>query len=181
MVAVRPARPDDAAAIAAIYAPHVTAGHVSFETDAPDAAEIARRMDGGHPWLVAAHGATVIGYAYASAFGERAAYRLTVETTIYLADAAKGRGVGRQLYAALLDLLSARGFAQAIARIALPNPASCALHAALGFREVGVLRAVGRKHGHWIDVALWQCALDRSVTAARDRPAAPAGTGSPPP
>ena len=158
---VRPARPDDAGAIAAIYAPHVVEGVASFETEAPDAAEIARRMATSalYPWFVAEVAGEVGGYAYASAFGERAAYRRTVETTVYVSEAAQGRGLGRRLYGVLLNDLRTRGFAQAIARIALPNPASVALHAALGFQLAGVLRSVGRKHGRWIDVGLWQCGL----------------------
>ena len=161
MIHVRPARPDDAPAIAAIYAPHVTQGVASFETEAPDAAEIARRMtasDGLYPWLVADDGA-VLGYAYASAYAEREAYRWAVETTIYVADAAHGRGIGHRLYAALLDTLRAQGFTQAIAKIALPNDASVALHEAFGFRHTGFVAASGWKQGRWVDVGLWQRAL----------------------
>lgn len=161
MTRLRPARPEDAAAIAAIYAPHVTGGVASFETQPPDSVEIGRRMalaDAVCPWLVAEE-ATIVGYAYASAYSKRAAYRWTVETTIYLADTAHGRGVGRQLYAALLDSLACHGFAQAVAKIALPNPASIALHEKLGFVHVGTLTAVGWKDGRWVDVGLWQRGL----------------------
>ena len=155
---VRPARPDDAGAIAAIYAPHVTHGVASFETVAPDAAEIARRMAASarNPWLVAEHGGAVIAYAYAAPFGTRAAYRWAVETSIYVAAAAQGHGAGRRLYAALLAALEAQGFTQAIGRIALPNPGSVALHEGLGFELVGIHRRIGWKHGRWIDVGLWQ-------------------------
>ena len=157
---IRAAVPADAGAIAAIYAPHVLAGHVSFEEDAPDAAVMARRIDGiRYPWLVAAEGDALLGYAYASALHPRAAYRWTVETSIYVADAAQGRGVGRTLYGALLATLERQGFTQALARIALPGNASVRLHEALGFTAVGVERAVGYKGGRWIDVGLWQRAL----------------------
>lgn len=158
---VRAARPGDAAAIAAIYAPHVERGTVSFEATAPDAATIAARMTAAaplYPWLVAEDGKT-LGYAYAAAFGTREAYRWAVETTVYVGDEAQRRGVGRRLYGALLATLAAQGFAQAVGRIALPNPSSVALHERLGFREAGVLGGVGWKAGRWIDVAYWQCAL----------------------
>lgn len=174
---VRPARPDDAAAIAAIYAPHVTDGVISFELVAPDAAETARRMTASprHPWLVACEDGSVLAYAYAAPFATREAYRWAVETTIYVADEAQGRGVGRSLYSALLATLKAQGFTQALARIALPNPASTALHQALGFRAVGVEQAVGWKVGRWIDVALWQ----RPLATPADPPDPPAPSPRP--
>ena len=162
MMTLRPARPEDAEALAAIYAPHVLAGTVSFETVAPDAATMRERMAasaGLYPWIVAADAGDVLGYAYATRFSERAAYRWAVETTIYIAAGAQGRGVGRTLYAALLATLRAQGFTQGIARIALPNPPSIALHRALGFRHAGDMRAIGWKAGAWIDVGYWQCAL----------------------
>ena len=158
--------------IAAIYAPHVTGGHVSFEEDAPDAAAMARRIDGvRYPWLVATERDAPIGYAYASAFHPRAAYRWTVETSAYVAGHAQRRGVGRVLYVELLDGLARQGFAQAVARIALPGAGSAALHQALGFDAVGVERAVGFKHGRWIDVGLWQ----RALATPADPPAEPRG------
>ena len=158
MIALRPATPRDAAVIAAIYAPNVTQGVASFEVEAPDAAEIARRMAasaGLYPWLVAEDG-VVLGYAYASAYAEREAYRWAVETTIYVAANAHRRGVGSRLYPALLATLSRQGFTQAIAKIALPNNASVALHEALGFHHAGTVATVGWKQGKWIDVGLWQ-------------------------
>ena len=162
MVTLRPALPEDAEALAAIYAPHVLAGTVSFETVAPDAPTMRERMaasSGLYPWIVAADAGGVLGYAYATRFSERAAYRWAVETTIYIAAGAQGRGLGRTLYAALLATLRAQGFIQAMARIALPNPPSVALHRALGFRHAGDMRAIGWKAGAWIDVGYWQCAL----------------------
>jgi L-amino acid N-acyltransferase YncA len=168
-LALRPARPDDAAAVAAIYAPHVLADTVSFETQAPDAAAMRERMaasEGLYPWIVAgpadADGTAqdgVLGYAYATQFSPREAYRWAVETTIYVADVAQRQGLGRLLYGALIDTLRAQGFTQAIGRIALPNDRSIALHEAVGFRRAGVFREIGWKHGQWIDVGYWQCAL----------------------
>lgn len=159
---IRPARGSDADAIAAIYRSYVEHGTISFETVPPDAATIRDRMatgGGRYPWLVNEADGAVAGYAYASAWSPRQAYDRTVETTIYLAPDARGRGLGPRLYQALLDLLTERGFAQAIGRISLPNPSSEALHTALGYREAGTLRAVGWKEGRWIDVAHWQRAL----------------------
>ena len=171
MFALRSAHPGDAAAIAAIYAPYVESGIVSFETEAPDAAAMAARMAAAgplHPWLVAEEAGTMLGYAHATSFGSRDAYRWATETTIYVADDGQRRGVGRRLYGALLATLAAQGFTQAIGRIALPNPASIALHETLGFREAGMLSEIGWK-GRWIDVAYYQCALGEG----EDEPAEP--------
>lgn len=162
MTTIRAARPDDAGAIAAIYAPYVVDGTISFEDMAPDAATMRARMaigDGLYPWLVATEAESVIAYAYASAWSPRSAYRWTVETTIYVAESAYRRGTGRNLYTALLDSLRAQGFHQAIGRISLPNPPSIALHRALGFHHAGVIRAAGWKQGRWIDVENWQLQL----------------------
>jgi phosphinothricin acetyltransferase len=185
-VRIRPARPDDAAAIAAIYAPYVTGSVVSFETEAPDAAEIARRMagDGGtFPWLAACDEDDVLrGYAYATAFRSRPAYRFSVETTVYVADDAHGRGIGRALYAAMLPVLEAQGFAQAIAAITLPNPASVTLHERFGFRRVGIYEEVGFKQGGWHSVGLWQRGLaPLSDTPAEPKPLSAPGVPWPPP
>lgn len=184
MIRVRPALPEDAAAIAAVYAPYVTDGVVSFEFDPPDAAEMTRRMSAGgerHPWLVAEEGGRVLAYAYASSFRSRAAYDRAVETTVYVAGDAQGRGIGRALHHELLARLTAAGFTQAIAIIALPNDASVRLHERLGFAPIGVNPAVGWKHGRWIDVGMWQRALARPVAnAGPGRPGAPAASGSPP-
>ena len=167
MIALRPARPDDAAAIAAIYAPYVMTGTVSFETEAPDAAAMAERMaasDGLYPWLVAtngeADGDSVLAYAYAGKFRERPAYRYVVETSIYVMGPVQGQGLGKTLYRALIDTLRAQGFVQAVSVISLPNDYSINLHEATGFRRQGVLRELGFKHGRWIDVGFWQCELN---------------------
>ena len=166
MIALRPARPEDAAGIAAIYAPYVMTGTVSFETEAPDAATMGKRMaasDGLYPWLVAtngeADGDNVLAYAYASKFRERPAYRYVVETSIYVTGPAQGQGTGRLLYRALIDTLRAQGFVQAVSVISLPNDYSIGLHEATGFRRQGVLRELGFKQGRWIDVGFWQCEL----------------------
>jgi len=171
MIAIRPATPDDADEIAAIYAPHVISGTVSFELEPPNAAAMQARMtasNGLYPWLVVTNGEPedgggVIGYAYATGFRDRPAYKYVVETSIYVADVAQGRGAGRLLYDALIDTLRAQGFVQAIGTIALPNDTSIALHEAVGFRRTGVLREVGYKHRRWIDIGFWQCELNDSA------------------
>lgn len=177
MIAIRAARPEDAAAIAAIYAPHVLTGTVSFELEPPDARTMRTRMaasDGLYPWIVLTNGEDdggVLGYAYATKFRERPAYRYVVETSIYIADVAQRQGGGRLLYKALIDTLRAQGFIHAIGGIALPNDASIGLHEAVGFRRTGVYREVGYKHGRWIDVGIWQCELNEpTVPPVEPRP-----------
>jgi L-amino acid N-acyltransferase YncA len=162
-VRIRRATADDAAAIASIYAPYVVGSVVSFETAAPDAAEMQSRIEAAgdvYPWLVAGEDdGPAIGYAYACAFRKRAAYRFSVETTVYVADGAHRRGIGTLLYRALLPVLEGQGFAQAIAAITLPNEASIRLHEALGFVRAGTYDRVGFKFREWRSVDLWQRAL----------------------
>lgn len=164
-----PAR--DGAACAAIYAPHVEGSAVSFEERAPDAAEMGRRIEhygASHAWLVAERKGEVIGYAYATALNERPAYRWSAGVSVYIAEGARGQGVGRALYGALFDRLRERGYRMVCAGITLPNEASAALHERLGFEQVGVNREIGWKHGAWRDVGWYQLEL------------APAGEGPPP-
>ena len=161
--AIRDAKPADAAAIAAIYNVHVRGTIVTFELEEVGAAEMARRIADvqarGLPWLVAIGNGHVLGYAHAGPWKPRAAYARTVETSIYLADAARGRGFGKRLYAALIERLRAAGMHVAIGGASLPNPASVALHEALGFEFVGAFRETGFKLGRWIDVGYWQLRL----------------------
>ena len=157
---IRLAAADDAAALAALYAPYVTDSLVSFETEPPDEAEMRSRLQAGgglYPWLIALDGEDgLLGYASASRFRPRDAYRFAVETSVYLARGAGGQGIGSRLYGALLDMLEAQHFTQAIGAISLPNPASVALHEKLGFTQAGVYRDVGFKLGRWVSVGLWQ-------------------------
>jgi phosphinothricin acetyltransferase len=162
MIRIRPATPDDAASVLAIYAPHVTHGTASFEETVPSVHEMRGRIEtriGRYPWLVAEDDGAVLGYAYGGQFHARAAYRWTVETTAYVAEAAQRRGVAGLLYEALLTQLRAQGFVQAVAKISLPNDASVKLHERAGFRRAGVYRQVGWKMGRWVDVGLWQAEL----------------------
>jgi len=167
---IRLATTDDAAAIAAIYAPFVTGSQVSFEVDAPDAVEMAARIDHKlprFPWLVAEEDGAVIGYAYAGPHRERAAYAWSVDVSVYMAETARRRGVASRLYGTLFDILRRQGFRTAYAGITLPNPASVGFHEAMGFSPVGVYRNVGWKLGNWHDVGWWELQL------GGDGPAAP--------
>ena len=172
-VLIRLAGEADAAALAAIYRPFVEDSRVSFEETAPDAAEMAQRWRGErpgfHPWFVAEEAGRLLGYAASSPFRSRPAYRWSVETGIYLAADAQGRGLGRTLLERLLDLLERQGYVAAIGAIALPNPASVALHERLGFFHAGTYRGTGFKMGKWLDVGLWQ----KELAPRRLQPVAP--------
>lgn len=156
---IRPVTIDDAAAIAAIYAPFVTDTAISFEVIPPDGAEMARRIADllpAYPYLVAEDARQLVGYACASPHRARAAYVSSVDVAIYVAPGASGRGIGRMLYAELLPAAAARGYHAAFAGIALPNVASIRLHEAVGFMPVGIYHEVGYKLGRWHDVGWWQ-------------------------
>jgi L-amino acid N-acyltransferase YncA len=162
---IRPAVAADAERIAAIFAHYVTTSVATFEEVAPDAADWRRRLDGlaGHnlPFLVAEAGGSVCGFACASPWRPKPAYRHTVEDTVYLSPAHTGRGTGSALLGALLDRCAAAGARQVIAVIAdTGDDASAALHRRFGFTEAGRLSAVGRKHGRWIDTLLMQKDLE---------------------
>lgn len=156
---IRPARRDDAIAIAAIYAHYVRESVITFEVEPPDSGEIARRIDlilPHFPYLVAETNGELVGYAYAGKLYERAAYRWTAEATVYVAPDRHRRGIGRSLYGALIDALATQGFQSVVGKITLPNPASVMLHEAFGFVRCGVLTRVGFKHGGWHDVGIYQ-------------------------
>ncbi len=171
---IRDADPQrDAAACAAIYAPHVEDNPVSFEERAPDVAEMAARIErirAAHPWLVAERGGEVVGYAYACPHRQRPAYRWSVDVSVYVAARQLGEGLGRVLYAALFERLRAQRFRMAYAGITLPNPASVGLHESLGFVQVGTMREVGWKLGAWRDVGWFQLEL---APAGPERPPEP--------
>ena len=172
---VRLADGGDAGATAALYRPYVDSSRISFEEVAPDAAEMERRIVGDgrglHPWLVAEEEGALLGFANSSPLGARVAYRWAVETGIYLAAHAQGRGVGTALLSALIELLERQGFVTAVAGIALPNPASVALHERLGFVLTGTYDRTGFKQGEWIDVGHWQRDLaPRDGAPAEPRP-----------
>lgn len=163
-IEIRAAVAADLAAMTAIYAGHVLTGIATFEEVPPDLDEMARRHAAvtgrGLPWLVAEEEGTILGYAYAGAYRERSAYRFAVEDSIYLAPAAQRRGVGRALLARLIDDATAAGARQMLAVIGdSGNAGSIGVHRSLGFAPVGTMRAVGFKHGRWVDVVLMQRAL----------------------
>jgi phosphinothricin acetyltransferase len=156
---IRPAREKDLHAVAAIYTAEVEGGVGTFDTEPKTADHFAPRLTPTSPgdlFLVAVEAGSVVGFAHSGPFRPRPAYAGTRETSVYLASSARGRGIGRALYAELLERLDAAGVHTAMAVIALPNAASEALHQSLGFERVGVLREVGHKFGRYIDTAWWQ-------------------------
>jgi L-amino acid N-acyltransferase YncA len=163
---IRPATPLDAGALCAIYNPYVATTTISFEEDPVADADMASRISdvaaAGLPWLVAQESGRIVGYAYATKWRVRPAYRHSVESSVYLAQDATGRGLGRVLYAALLDELRRRGLHLVIGGIALPNEASVGLHEAMGYRKVAHFSEVGMKFGRRIDVGYWQRTLGDS-------------------
>lgn len=160
MSTVRPATPDDVPALTEVYAHYVRHSHATFDLDPPDA--VARRAwldahaGGPHRVLVAEVDGRVDGYASSSRFRERRAYDTSVETSVYLREGSGGRGLGGALYAALFDALAGEGLHRAYAAVALPNPASEALHRRSGFRAVGTFEEVGFKFGRFHDVRWYQ-------------------------
>jgi L-amino acid N-acyltransferase YncA len=150
---IRDATTHDAAACAALYAPYVTDTAISFETEPPDAAEMARRIAQAHAWFVFEDDGHIAGFAYAHPFAARAAYRWSCETSIYLEPGRRRTGAGRALYETLFSRLGELGYRRAFAGMTLPNDASAGLHRALGFEPAGIYRRVGWKHGAWHDVA----------------------------
>jgi len=160
---LRAATTDDAAAIAAIYNHYVAETVVTFEEVPVAAAEIAGRIESvqaaGFPWLVAEEAGRVVGYAYATKWRERSAYRFSAEVTVYLAPTDTGRGLGSQLYAELFPMLEACGLHALMGGITLPNEASVALHEKFGMRKVAHFDEVGFKFDRWLAVGYWQRTL----------------------
>ena len=159
-ILIRPASPADAEDIARIYNYYILNSVISFEEQVVTPEVITGRLQGiwaaSLPWLVGERSGSLIGYAYASPWKERSAYRYSVESTIYLDAAALGSGYGTRLYAALLSDLRRHKLHTVIGGIALPNPASVRLHEKLGFQKVAHFREVGFKFGRWVDVGYWQ-------------------------
>ena len=166
MATIRLATPADGAAMAGIYAPYCEATVISFEETAPRAEEMARRIatiGATRPWIVLEDNGHAVGYAYASPHHDRAAYRWSVSTAIYVDRDRHRRGAGRALYTTLFALLRQLGYRQATAGITLPNPASVGLHTAFGFAPVGVYRTIGYKMGAWHDVGWYQVEIQPAV------------------
>ena len=159
MAVIRLAYPKrDARQVAAIYYPYVINTPITFESKPPDGNEMSSRMENvltSYPWLVCVHDDEVMGYAYGSQFRTREAYDWSVETTVYVREAAHGMGIGSAIYTSLLECLRLQGFVSAVGVIALPNHKSVMLHEKLGFRKDGILPSAGYKNGTWYDVGLW--------------------------
>ncbi len=161
---IRDSLPADGPALAAIYGHHVLHGLGTFEEVPPNAAEMSARRAAvvarGLPYLAAEAAEGVVGFAYAAPFRLRAAYRYTVEDSIYIAPDRTGGGVGKMLLRAVIDRCETLGLRQMIAVVGdSGNAASIGLHRALGFEEVGVTPAVGFKHGRWVDIVTLRRAL----------------------
>jgi len=163
---IRLATENDAEQIQAIYVPYVLHTAISFELGPPTVEEMRQRIvkTVQHwPWLVCENKGEVLGYAYASRYRERAAYKWSVEVSVYIDERFHRLGIGRALYSPLFKLLALQGFYNAYAGITLPSSASVGLHESLGFQPVGVYRAAGYKLGAWHDVGWWQLMLRAST------------------
>lgn len=172
---IRAATSDDAEALAAIYGHHVLHGFGTFEEEPPSAAEMERRREAiaqkGLPYLVAEAEGKVLGFAYAGPFRPRAAYRYTLEDSVYIAPDAIGRGVGRAVLSAVIDACAALGVRQVVAVIGdSGNAASIGLHRSLGFVDAGVGKSFGFKHGRWVDIVWMQRSLNGGDETAPDTP-----------
>jgi phosphinothricin acetyltransferase len=165
---IRAAHAEDAAAVAAVYAPYVTGTAISFETEAPDAAVMRERIVQTietHPWLIAEIDGCVAGFAYATRHSLRPGYRWTVDMTVYVDRDQRGKRIGKALHGALLATCRHQGFRSAFAEIVLPHPASIRLHEEMGFRQIGVHRDIGFKLGSWRDIAYWRLGLSEGSAA----------------
>lgn len=159
---VRIATVNDAGQILEIYAPYVENTTISFETAVPTVEEMKQRITSvlaSNPWLVIEEGDCILGYAYASRHRERAAYRWSVDISIYVRQACRGKGIGKALYTALIAILRLQGYYNVYAGICLPNPASVGIHEYFGLRKIAQYNKVGYKFGQWHDVGWWELAL----------------------
>ncbi|BCT93315.1 N-acetyltransferase [Lysobacter helvus] len=170
LATLRDATRTDAPALATIYNHYIASTCVTFETAPVSADDMAARIADTQalplPWLVAEGEGGVVGYAYATRWRARHAYRFAAESTVYLAPEQMGRGLGTALYTALVHRLRAHSLHTVIGGIALPNAASIALHERLGFRKVAHFEQVGFKHDRWIDVGYWQLQLEPAPAPA---------------
>jgi phosphinothricin acetyltransferase len=163
-VTIRPADSADVEQIVEIYNHYVLTSAITFEEAPVEVSEMARRIHEVHavplPWLVAASDANVLGYAYATRWKARAAYKFSAESTVYLRADAVGKGIGRELYAHLIAALRTAGVHAVIGGVALPNDASLGLHQKLEFEKVAHFKEVGFKFNRWIDVIYWERILN---------------------
>jgi phosphinothricin acetyltransferase len=173
---LRPTAESDLPSITDIYGEAVRTGTASYEVDPPNLDEMTRRWreitSKGLPHLAAIRDGEVLGYAYAGPFRPRPAYRYSLEDSIYVAEAARGTGIGRELLATVIRISENLGYRQMIAVIGggTEHPASVSLHVRLGFRQIGVIEASGFKHGRWLDTVLMQRALGPGNTTLPEGP-----------
>jgi phosphinothricin acetyltransferase len=170
---LRLATPADASSVRRIYAPYVEETAITFATTVPGVEALEAKISdclSQYPWLVCERDGRVRGYAYAGPLRKRDAYQWTVELSVYVEDGSQREGVGRRLYEALLDLLTAQGYASAYGVVTLPNPASVAFHERFGFERVGRFDDVGFKQGAWHDVGWWRKRLDAPAAPDAPRP-----------
>ncbi|PZC43611.1 MAG: phosphinothricin acetyltransferase [Chloroflexi bacterium] len=164
MAVIRLADPKrEARQVAAIYYPYVINTPITFETNPPDGTEMYGRMkkvSETYTWLVCEHENEIMGYSYGSKFRDRSAYDWIVETTVYVREAAHGLGIGKALYASLLECLKLQGFTSAYGVIALPNDPSISLHEHFGFTKDYLMTNAGYKDGEWYDVGFWRLNLN---------------------
>ncbi len=179
-ILIRPVEPGDLPIITAIYGAAVSSGTSSYELDPPDLAEMTRRhaalAEAGMPYVAATDGTgRVLGYAYAGPFRPRPAYRFVVEDSIYIDADARGRGLGRLLLSALIEMSGSLGYRQMVAVIGdgRPESASVRLHERLGFSHAGTLRGTGYKFGRWLDTTFMQLEMNGGAGLPPDPDSAP--------
>jgi phosphinothricin acetyltransferase len=164
-ISIRSYRQEDASALLSIYTPYILDGPYTFETAIPSLDSFLSRLkeiSDKYPFYILEKNESIIGYAYACAHRERAAYRWAVETSIYINQNSIGKGYGKQLYQTLLQTLKKRHFTHAFALIGMPNDKSIALHESCGFTEQSIHKNAGWKNGKWIDVYWMHCALEET-------------------
>jgi L-amino acid N-acyltransferase YncA len=165
---IRPVQAGDEAAIVEIYNHYIAHTTITFEEVPLSAPEMRTRIEActqTNPWLVCEVNGQVMGYAYATPWKVRSAYRHTVEATVYVREGCAGQGMGKALYTALLAALFAKGCHVVLGCIALPNAASVGLHERMGFAQVAHLPEVGRKFNQWLDVGYWQITAGTTANA----------------
>ena len=170
---IRPALPDDAPQICDIYNHYVEKTVITFEEETVSNAEMSRRISDTtmtFPWLIAERNGSIAGYAYATTWKSRSAYRFAVESAIYLKPDMTGHGIGHDLYESLIGELQKRRLHCVIGGIALPNAASVALHEKLGFKKIGDFAEVGWKLNTWVDVGYWELILNDAEPQDRTTP-----------
>ena len=159
---LRTCQPSDAPQVCQIYNHYVRETVITFEEVPVAELDMSQRISDVTerlPWFVWEQSGAILGYAYATAWRARSAYRFSVESTVYLSPSVARRGIGTKLYQALIDDLRGRNVHCAVGGIALPNPASIALHEKLGFSKIGQFKEIGWKFGQWVDVGYWELVL----------------------